>query len=124
VLREIRELRLYAAVLLWWLVLLSIPFWPVSANVGLAVGAILLTAPVGVMVWRKRSFQSGLYAVISWCFNTAGLMRGLFHIQTPVLRTIDSRMLQDADYTPIPHQAKKHPKSDATPSAASEWAMP
>ncbi len=124
VLREIRELRLYAAVLLWWLALLSIPFWSVTADVAIAAGPILLTAPVGLMSWRKRSFQSGLYSVVSWCFNTAGLVRGLLRMQTPARHTIDSRILQEADYTPIPQKAKKHPKSDAIPSTASEWAIP
>ncbi len=124
VLREVRELRLYAAVLLWWATLLTIPLWPVSVGVALAAGTVLLIAPLGLMTWRKRSFQSGLYSVISWCFNTAGLVRGLRHVQIPARRTIDSQMLQDADCTPIPHKAESHRKSKPTPSAVTCMSPP
>jgi hypothetical protein len=118
VLQEVKELRIYAAVLLWWAVLLSIPFWPVSAFFALTTGAIAITAPVGLMTWRKHSFQSGLYAVVSWCFNAAGLVCGVLRQQIPAQRAIDSHMLQDADDTTPTRNAESPRKHDESASVA------
>ena len=92
-LRGLRELRIYLAVLAWWALLLSVPFWPGSVAARLASFALLLVAPVLLMAWRKRSFTKALYAVVSWCFNAAGLLRGLLRPQRPAGEAIASRIL-------------------------------
>ena len=99
-LQEVREIRIYAAVLLWWLVLLTLIFWPASALFRLSAALVLLLAPLALMAWRKRSVAHGLYAVTAWCFNTAGMLRGL--LQTPRFSQplVDARLLQEA--SPIP----------------------
>jgi len=95
VLRGLRELRLYLAVLGWWGVLLSVPFWPLPAAQRLACFAALAALPLLVMTWRKRSGAKALYAVVSWCFNAAGLLRGLARSQRPAREAISSHVLQD-----------------------------
>ena len=94
VIREVRELRLYATVLLWWALLAAIAAWPLPLTVRLAGLCGLVLTPVLAMAWQKRSFARGLHAVVSWCVNTAGLLRGLARSQ-PSSRAIESRVLQD-----------------------------
>ena len=81
VLAGLTELRLYLAVLLWWVLLFSIPFWPLAAIARVVIFCLVLAFPVAAMTWRKRSFDQALYAVVSWCFHSAGLLRGL--VQRP-----------------------------------------
>jgi glycosyltransferase involved in cell wall biosynthesis len=95
VLHSLRELQLYLVVLAWWVVLFSIPFWPVSAAWRMAYFCALLTAPVLLMTWRKRSVTKAVYAVVSWCFNAAGLVRGLLRAQRPAQALISSRILKE-----------------------------
>lgn len=115
-LQEVREIRIYAAVLLWWIALLSLFFWPLSAFARLGTALILLLAPLALMAWRKRSLAHGLYAVTAWCFNTAGMLRGL--LQTPRFSQplVDARLLQEA--SPIP--ARHASDSAATAKARTE----
>ncbi len=103
IVQGLRELRLYAAVLLWWLLLVSVFIWPATALTRLAWFAILLCAPVALMAWRKKSAVKAVYAVVSWCFNAAGLLRGLLSSRRPALEAISSRVLQEpAAWSPRP----------------------
>lgn len=94
-LRSARELRLYLAVLGWWAVLASVPFWPLPAILRIASFALLAAAPFLVMCWRKRSPARAAYAVVSWCCNAAGLVLGLLHRRQPPDRTIPSHILKE-----------------------------
>jgi GT2 family glycosyltransferase len=95
VLRGMRELRIYTGVLLWWLVLLSVPFWTVPAGVRVAAFAGLATTPLLVMLWRKRSLTRAAYSVVSWCFNAAGMVRGLLRPRRAPRDPIPSRVLRE-----------------------------
>lgn len=95
VLQGLSELRLYLAVLLWWTLLASVPFWPLPALSRLAWLFMLVIAPVVLMAWRKRSLDKALYSVVSWCFNAAGLLRGLVRPQRPAREVISSRILRE-----------------------------
>jgi len=94
--QEIREIRLYAAVLMWWLVLLALLWLPASATVRTGAVTTLLLAPLALMTWRKRSLGRGLYAITAWCFNAAGMVRGLLQKPRFSQPVADSRLLQDA----------------------------
>lgn len=94
-LQGLRELRLYLAVLGWWAVLASVPLWPVTPSWRLAFFCAVATAPVLLMTWRKRSLTKALYAVVSWCFNAAGLLRGLLRRQRPAREAIASRVIKE-----------------------------
>lgn len=78
--RELRELRIYAATLLWLaclvaLMLLStLSLWALPAAAGLAM------LPVAMMSWKKRSLTQGIYSVVSWTFHAFGM--GLGFVQT------------------------------------------
>lgn len=95
VLQGLRELRLYLAVLAWWALLISVPFWPVSALGRMGIFCLLATTPVLLMAWRKRSVAQAMYSVVSWCFNAAGLVRGLLRTRRPAHEPIASRILQE-----------------------------
>ena len=95
------ELQLYAIVIGWWVVLLSVALWPLSAPLRLVFFIVIALAPFLLMVYRKRSVTKGVYSIVSWCVNAAGLVRGLFHAQRVVHETISSNILQDiAAYSP------------------------
>jgi hypothetical protein len=91
----LRELRIYLAVLGWWAVLASTLLWPLPAPWRLVVFCAIAAAPVLLMTWRKRSLAKALYSVVSWCFNAAGLLRGLLRRQRPAREAIASRVLKE-----------------------------
>jgi glycosyltransferase involved in cell wall biosynthesis len=95
VLRGLRELRIYFAVMAWWLVLATIPFWPLPAAARIVCFACLAAAPWLLMLWRKRSATRASYSVVSWCFNTAGLLRGFLRPQRSPREAIESRVLHE-----------------------------
>lgn len=88
----LRELRIYLLVLAWWVALLSIVLLSNKASQGVAAFFALFIAPVLLMTVRKRSISKAVFSVVSWCFNAAGLLRGLVaprHLPTqPVQSTI------------------------------------
>lgn len=104
VLRGLGELRMYFAVLAWWCILLSIPFWALPLAARLACLGVLAAGPWLLTMWRKRSAARASYCVVSWCFNTAGLVRGLLHARRPPGAAIDSRVLHE------PPQASASPR--------------
>ena len=91
----LRELRLYAAVLVWWCLLVSVLFWPISSLLKLGVLCALIAAPLSLMTWRKRSMSKALHSVASWCFNAAGMVRGMLAHQRPTHEIISSRIIQE-----------------------------
>jgi Glycosyl transferase family 2 len=95
VLVGLTELRLYLAVLFWWAVLFSVPFWAMAPTTRLIIFLALLILPLLAMTLRKRSFKQALYAVVSWCFHSAGLVRGLLHTPRPPGDVISSRVLRE-----------------------------
>lgn len=80
VIREVRELRLYALVVLWWLaliVLMSIGWlWPGQGD-AIPMAIALALVPLIVMSIRKRSFHDAIYSVVSWNYYAAGIVLGL-----------------------------------------------
>lgn len=94
-LRNTRELRVYAVVALWLLVTLSVPFWPMPVTVrGIALVLLALSAPAAITL-RKRSLRQGLYAVVSWGYSLAGLVAGLLSPRIPPMTPVDSIVLSD-----------------------------
>lgn len=93
--RGLREFQLYTVVIAWWLVLISSAFWPTAPSVRLPLFCALVVTPVLLMTWRKRSAVKAVYSVTSWCFNAAGLVRGLLAAQRPAREAISSRILQE-----------------------------
>lgn len=102
VLREVRELRIYAAMLGVLVLALLLVLWPAASWPRLGWAAALLTAPVAFMTWRKKSFERGLYAVVSWGFNALGLVRGMLHAQKPATDPVQGKVLQEGEVFPAP----------------------
>jgi hypothetical protein len=95
VLRGLRELRLYLAVLAWWATLLTVPLWPLPAATRAGALLALALGPLALMAWRKRSFARATYSVVSWCVQAAGLVRGFFTPRQPPRALIPSLVLQE-----------------------------
>jgi GT2 family glycosyltransferase len=93
--RDLRELRIYLAVLAWWAVLLAIPFWQMPVPVRASSFAAVAAAPLLVMAWRKKSWTRAAYSVASWCFAAAGLVRGLLQRRRPARERIPSRLVHE-----------------------------
>lgn len=102
VLRGMRELRIYAAVLAWWVVMVSVLFWPLPGAERATIIAAMAAAPFLLMLWRKRSASRALYSVVSWYFNAAGLARGLMHHRRRPRDPIPSRVLREPGTSPEP----------------------
>jgi GT2 family glycosyltransferase len=106
-LRELKELWIYLAVLGWWAMLATVPFWPTSPADRIASFALLAAAPFAVMAWRKRSITRAVYSVVSWSFNAAGLVRGFLRRRTPPRDAIASVVLHEPSFqvssSHVPH---------------------
>jgi glycosyltransferase involved in cell wall biosynthesis len=109
ILQGVRELRIYLAVVAWWCLLLSIPFWPLPVPGRFASMCVLAVAPLALLVWRKRSFTKALYSLASWCFHAAGLLRGVLQSRRPAGAFIASRVIREAPV--ISTQAARDPVS-------------
>jgi glycosyltransferase involved in cell wall biosynthesis len=95
VFQGLREFWIYLGILGWWAFLISIPFWPVSGVARLAWFGASLAAPLALMIWRKRSLNKALYSVVSWCFNAAGMVRGVLRSRRPAGAPIESVILRE-----------------------------
>jgi hypothetical protein len=100
VLRDLRELRIYMGVLIWWAALLGIAaFWPQPPAQRLAAVIMLAVFPFLVMAARKRSFGRAAHSVVSWCFNAAGMVQGLVHPRTLPRERIASIVLHEPPHS-------------------------
>lgn len=79
-LQGVRELKIYVAVLVWWFALLLIFGVAIKEITALLLLGLLALLPFSVMAWRKRSASKAIFSVVSWCFNAAGLVRGLLSV--------------------------------------------
>jgi hypothetical protein len=122
----VREVRIYAAVLVWWLALAALWLWPASLwpaslwpgfdGYRAVTGLALLLTPLALMVWRKRSLSRGIYAVLAWSFNAAGMLRGLLRRPRHSQGHVDSRLLQDVAVMTPEDLSKTHLRSLARKS--------
>jgi glycosyltransferase involved in cell wall biosynthesis len=95
VLRGLRELRIYAGVLVWWVLLAAIAFWPAAPADRAIAFALVAAVPFAAMSWRKRSLARGTYSVVSWCFNAAGMARGFAAPRRPAREPISSLVVHE-----------------------------
>lgn len=96
VLRGLTELRLWAAVVAWWLSLATIVLvngpWLWKLALFLAVAVL----PFAVMTLARRSIGHALYAVVGWNVWTLGLLIGLSRWRRRSPRSwITSRVLRE-----------------------------
>ena len=91
--KELKELRLYSIVILWWIILgalLSASF----VELGYLWGALLIfMLPFFVMLLKKRRIDRAVYSVVAWqCFSW-GLVRGFWGRQKSPEDKIPSQLL-------------------------------
>ncbi len=87
ILKDVKELRIYLAVILWWLFLIILPFSEITQTLKLSLWIGALVMPLLVMTLKKRDLKKGLFSIISWNFNAVGLIRGF---SRPQINTADS----------------------------------
>lgn len=124
VLREVRELRIYAATLGLLSLVLVLLLWPAAPWPRLGWAAALLAAPVAFMTWRKRSLKRGIYAVVSWGFNAVGLLRGLLRRQRPAMQPVEGQLLQEGEVFATPPEPELSRGTPALGLAPDEAASP
>ena len=95
-LKGLRELRIYAVVLVWWMLLLGVHFTSLPGITAALASCVFLVTPIFLMTLRKKSLSKAVFSVVSWCFCTAGLLRGLGHRQRSPDGLISSTVIRDA----------------------------
>jgi glycosyltransferase involved in cell wall biosynthesis len=91
--RALACFRLSIAVLAWWVTMaLAVVVCILSDWVPWYAPALLAAFPFIAMVIKKRSLALGMYSVMAWCIDAAGLLRGLLAKQRSPLAPIASRV--------------------------------
>lgn len=95
VLTGLKEIIIYIATLVWLtLCVVSALVFDVWSLKVLALISFVLV-PVGLMSMRKKSIKKGLFSFVSWCFNAAGMLRGLMRSRKDPYGPIPSVVLHD-----------------------------
>lgn len=93
VVREIGELHLYGAVVLWWIVLFALMAFEFFSGRGGGVVLFVALMPILIMAVKKRSILTALYSVVSWNFYASGLICGLVGRQVSPCNKVDGEMV-------------------------------
>ena len=89
------ELKLYILVIVWWAVVFSIPWLAVSVSIKVCLLAVTVLTPFILMLLKKRDMSMALYSVVSWQYNTAGMLLGMLKSQkNPVGRIMSKLVFQ------------------------------
>ena len=76
--------------IVWWFALIFAALLPIGVAQRAAAIAGLAVMPLLAISLRKRSLRKGLFSVVSWCVNAAGLIRGLLGRQRNVTDVVDA----------------------------------
>ncbi|QND50832.1 glycosyltransferase [Phyllobacterium sp. 628] len=91
--QELPELRLWAGVYLWWLVMIALLVFLPDKMTALAIDVALIAFVVAAMSVKQRSLSLGFYAVVAWCFHAAALPLGFFHSRRQPADWIESQVI-------------------------------
>lgn len=92
---RLHEMRLYLSLILLWLLVILWLLMPVPLAVKLISLATLASLALLAISWRKRSLARGLYALVAWHCNSAGLVRGLLRRRRPAIQPIACHVLAE-----------------------------
>lgn len=81
-------------VIVWWLTMLALAVAASIDGTWLSWLAAVVLLPIAMMLAKKRSVALGLYSILMWCVESAGLLRGLSSRPLNPEAPIDSRVLQ------------------------------
>ena len=90
--RELRELKLYLIVLVYWLGIASLVIAGVIPVVWVGAAAAL---PLAASVIHKRSWRKGLYSYVSWHLHAVALVRGFLASPVDPRRRVEDVVLSD-----------------------------
>ncbi len=96
----LREMRLYLGVMATWLIALTALLLPLPAEGKLLAASSSPVLALALVSLRKGSLQRGLYALVAWHLNTAGLLRGLYQRRRTPTEKTDSRVLRQPTFWP------------------------
>ncbi|MEM1371347.1 MAG: glycosyltransferase [Pseudomonadota bacterium] len=96
-LRDLREVWLWSAIIAKWLFLLAVAFVAPSISTAALMIAVLLLAPIPIMAWRYKSLSTGVYAVCAWHLHAYGFLRGLLAPRRAPRAQIDHRIIKAAN---------------------------
>ena len=96
-LRDIRELKLWAAVYLGALALVLVLVFAPNKWLALLFCVVAIAGVVAVMSLKHRSLSLGLYSVTAWVFMAAALPLGYFKSRRDPAAWIESRVLHKAN---------------------------
>ena len=92
--RGLREIRLWLAVILAWIVVLLVL---VLGLVGIpAIAAVALVA-TGTVAFQRRSIASGVYSIVNWNVTAGCFLAGLFFPRKSPLERIPSTVEEGAE---------------------------
>jgi glycosyltransferase involved in cell wall biosynthesis len=97
-LRDIRELRLWAGVYVGLLALIAVLIFVPDKVLAVLFCLAAVAGVVLAMSLKHRSFKLGLYAVTAWLFMAAALPLGFFAPRRDPAAWIESQVLHDARY--------------------------
>jgi glycosyltransferase involved in cell wall biosynthesis len=81
-LTEVKELKIYFATLCWLFFCFFLVILSISGVVSQIYLIVILLLPLFFMTIKKKSISKGIYSVVSWIANSAGLIKGLLKKQT------------------------------------------
>ena len=93
ILEELPELKLWAAVYIWWIAIIASLIGGPDKLAALAAAVLSVAAIAGLMGWRRKSMALGLYAVVAWWFHAAALPVGFLRPRRSPADWIESRQL-------------------------------
>lgn len=93
ILKDIKELRIYAMTILWWF-LLSTFLLSESSSVLLLLFFMVLFSPLIAIIIKKRSTSKGIYSFVSWNVNAIALCVGFLRPQKSPFTKFAYRRIQ------------------------------
>lgn len=97
-LQELPELRLWFVVYAWWFTAAALFFILPGLIYPLLVNLLTIALLISVMSLRKSSLRMGVYTVVAWLFNAAGLAAGFVKPRLDPKSWIESKKWEPGEY--------------------------
>ena len=95
VINDLRELRLWFAVYIWWLAIVASIWLTPVALAPPTVTLALVVFPVVVMALKYQSLKLGVYSVCAWNIHALGAALGLLRRRVDPASTIESHIIEN-----------------------------
>ncbi len=91
----------------WVVALGAVWFFPLSVPNRFLVSAVLFCLPVVLMMIRRKSFDLGMYSIVSWLVVLAGAVWGFVRPQVDPGSRVERRLVQQGEWIPECSRGKK-----------------